>query len=138
MKIKIGFDVIDDREIAIIGEYVIDGGPFVEDHFLVLILNSDRMIDYPIQTATEVLNDLRKCGLFSELKLCNKTKFSSRIIFPNKFMDHLLFDCPTTSHGFRGILQKIKQFGIAYDPLSLTDEIKKYLLEVKNINSKQE
>ncbi|MDR1145326.1 MAG: hypothetical protein LBK71_04230, partial [Verrucomicrobiales bacterium] len=100
MKIKIGFDVIDDSEIAIIGEYIIEGGPFVEDHFLVLILNYGRMIDCPIETAKEVLNDLRKCGLFSELKLCNKTKFSSRIIFPTKFIDHPLFDNQTTSHGF--------------------------------------
>ena len=137
MNIKIGTNVIDTSGIAIIGEYTIDIGPFADDHFLVIILDIGKIISFPVATVLESLDDLGKSGFHVDFKLSNSTENKSRVVYPICLKERPVFNYKSTATGWRGIINKIKHFGVYEISLNLTVEINEYMRTRKPAGGKR-
>jgi hypothetical protein len=133
MKITIGNNTVDSSELAIIGEYTTDSGPFMDDHFLAFILNSGNIIDCPISLAKEIVSDLEKENVSIDFKLCNNTGLSSRVIYPKSLLDRPLFKYKSAPRGLRRLLMNIKRFGVSEVTSDLTNEVSEYLAGRKGL-----
>lgn len=119
---------IDPKKIAIIGEYTTDSGPFVDDHFFVIVSDSGEIAQIPSENVDRVMGALETiAGMKIEPHLCNSAQNASRIIFPTTLAGHALFDFKRCRHGFIGFLKNIRSFGVGEVSIELTGEVRDYI-----------
>jgi len=119
---------IDWKSVAIIGEYTTASGPYIDDHFLLVVLHSGRMLEYASKSADFIIPDLeRVLGIKIEFRLSNRTDAASRVIFPPSFLEHPLFDFYEGPNGFFHFFKFIRNFGMTKTSMRLTKELTEYL-----------
>ncbi len=85
---------IESREIALLGEYTTSEGPFIDDHFLVVITTTGEISEIALDgpgSSSLLANLTEKLGSDLSLRLCNRADFSSAVIFPKQFLNEPLF-----------------------------------------------
>ena len=97
-------------EIAVIGEFTTDGGPFGDDYFLVFVSRTRDCwyeASFYAKGRDELLDQLSAAlGDRLQLGLANSANFASRIIWPPAFADRPLFSFTRVSaSSFRGRLR---------------------------------
>lgn len=118
--------------IALIGEYTVPSGPAFDDHFLVVILQDGRTIEYPTEKIGEIISELQHVTKSRiELSLCNSTKAASRVIFPPELAGRKLYAFRETPLGLAGLLQAVFRFGVTEVSMQLTPEVEDYMSELK-------
>src|SRR5580765_2042890 len=87
-------------EVGVVGEYTTDGGPMLDDWFLVFVRHDGNWLEAPADLpGAEVVIDQLRSVLHASfaLGLANSTRFASRVIWPSSLEDRPLFSfSPTT------------------------------------------
>lgn len=119
---------IDWNETAIVGEFTTPGGPFFDDHFLVVVFRSGQLLELPAERTDEIIPLIEKAtGAKIQFGLCNVTDAASRIIFPSALAEHPVFEFYQARTGFREVLRTIKRFGVTEISKRLTREVANYI-----------
>jgi hypothetical protein len=114
--------------VVIIGEFTTSGGPGFDDHFLVLVVRSGQIIEYPTREDSAVIPHVEAAtGARIRYGLSHVTVEASRIIHPPALADHPLFFFTRPKQTFKGLIQTIRRFGVTEVTHDLTDEVKDYL-----------
>jgi hypothetical protein len=121
--------LIDLKSVAIVGEYTTPSGPYFDDHFLVVVLRSGKVLEYASSKAIDrMIPDLeRAIGAKIEFRLCNRTDAASRVLFPSLFAEHPLFEFGEAPKGFFQFLKTIRNFGLTDISMRLTNELGEYI-----------
>ena len=118
--------------VTIVGEYTTPSGPYFDDHFLVIILRSGKMLEYPSQKSECAIPILENIlGIKINFRLSNRTDAASRVLFPIAFAEHPLFDFKTEIKGFHNLLKIIRHLGATEISMQITKELEEYLREEK-------
>ena len=118
----------DPQAVAIIGEYTVPSGPTIDDHFLVVILRSGSLLEYPIGKAVQVAASLESAlSIKIEYHLCNVANSASRIMFPPSLEDHPLFSFTGSVSGWNGVFRALLSFGVTEVTARPTKEVMDYL-----------
>src|SRR5580658_444171 len=119
---------IDWESTVIVGEYTVPSGPYFDDHFLVIVLRSGRMLECTVGNAKNVISDLeRAVGTKIVFQLCNRTDATSRVLYPSAFAEHPLFDFYREPNGFYRFFKAVRYFGVTEISKRLTRELAEYI-----------
>ncbi len=119
---------IDWSQIAILGELTTQGGPFFDDHFLIVVFRSGEILEIPTSEAAQYIPMIENAtGFRACFGLCDTTDFMSRIIFPGSLAGHPLFDFCRTERSIRTMLRRIKRLGVAEVSKRFTQEVSEYM-----------
>jgi len=113
--------------VVLIGEYTLPIGPYSDDDFLVIFYDTDDVIKICGVAISDFLTLFNKqFGSTIELKLCNVTNFTSRILFPILLEDKEFLEMTDLGKNFGGLLAN---FFNQHDKLFLKQDIFNYLLK---------
>ena len=126
-------DRVTAESIALVGEYTVPAGPFIEDHFLVVIFRSGKLVEYSGEDAMQMIEQLEDAIDMPILyDLCSTTELASRVIFPPTLMGRPLFSFFDLPKGVLGFLRTVGNFGVGEVVSSLTEEVRTYLEREKS------
>jgi hypothetical protein len=116
------------ESVAIVGEYTVPSGPYLDDHFLVLVFRSGETVEYPSEKARKVIPALEEVmGVKLEFGLCNITDAASRIMFPTALAEHPIFEFHESAGGIGSLLKVIRHFGVTEISKRFTKEVEDYI-----------
>lgn len=116
-----------ENERFVLAEYTTDSGPFLDDHFIVLVSSNKDFFEF--STKNKNIQDLikqveeKKNGEI-KLKLCNVTNFDSQIMYPEFLSGKSFYDFKKSK---LSIFDYIKSFGIGNVDSKLSQEVLNYL-----------
>lgn len=116
-------------EIRLLGEYTNEEGPFVEDHFFVIIDSNNNIFEAPVGAegivdVIKALSEIYGCKI--ELKLIFETSFKSRVIYPQKLYDMDLFTI-TNKNKISFFKKMINLLKIPTDSVVISENVLNYL-----------
>lgn len=115
------------EEIVLIGEYTTPEGPSGDDHFIYVLDSFGNQLTFEL-SESDVLSWLReigtKAGADTSLRLCDRTDFSSRVIYPAELQERPLFEYKKIG---KSLLAKIVSFGASEYKRSYSLDVKAYL-----------
>lgn len=82
------------HRLRVIGEYTTDGGPWVDDYFIVLVAADPfETLVAPVEAEGALLADMSEhLGVVLSHGLANRTDLASRVLWPPELRDRPVFD----------------------------------------------
>lgn len=124
------FNSIVEEGHFVLGEYTTDSGPFIGDHFVVLVSQDGRVFEISTEgsEAEELIKNIEK-SIKKDIKfqLCNVTNFDSRVLYPDPLCGEPLFELKTEEYKVNKIFQHIKNFGVKNVSKELSNSVLDYL-----------
>ena len=120
-----------EKERFVLGEYTTNSGPFIDDHFIVLVSSNNEFFEFST-TDGDVQELIKKVEKMKnetiKLKLSNVTNFASQIIYPAFLSGEPFYDFKKTK---LSLFEYIKSFGISNVNNQLSQVVLNYLNPTK-------
>lgn len=121
----------DFTSVAVIGERTIDNGPFVDDHFLVLVQRSGVWFEYPMERLESMRAELEAAvGAKIVPRMANVTELASKVLHPPELEGRPLFEFTRARRGLGRLAYSVTHFGVEQMSFTLTEEVQRYLREL--------